>query len=423
MAKRKSLKERMAAVLSASDINFLKNNAPNHPLGYLVQRLGRDAKLIEKELRRLNISPLDAVVNIPIEEPISVFQPTSNRVFNPTSLEKVVSPIEKVVEPVEKVVSPIEKNIDNDYIVIRRPKKPFSEAEVDYLKKQINNLTIAAIARNLGRSAVGVSAKAVKLGIYQINLPENKFSGKDAITDYELAFIKENIANKSIKEIAEELDRPNATIRLKVKQLGLSHFTKGKLKPLDNEEKEYLRKNYSKYSSKQLAEATGISKYLVEKFLNDEGIKPKKIKFERVSLNFNQEELDFIRDNCKTMTRNEIAKHLNKKRLAIKYIVTKNKWGVNKEEANALRSRWSKGNKSRAPVWTAVEEAFINYNFGKLTYTKMAEILKSKTINQIVRYCVARGMRISHEIRVRLNTESSHQRKAYIRAKELENRI
>jgi hypothetical protein len=333
MAKRKSLKERMANVLSASDVNYLKNNGDKHPLGYLIQKLGKSGNLIVKELKKLQISPLNPADFQAVEVPILDKVPTPKFKTNPVS-----NPIELIID---------ESQSPNPLLVtepVRIDDTIFTEKEIEFIKENYHSMYLAQIAKTLNQTKYKVLLQVKKLGLHEIK-PKD-FSAE------EMDFIRKNAKNFFLIEIAQKLNK---------------------------------------------------SEYLVRKFYRQEGLVSKK----PYRLDFSQEELDFMQENRTILTRREIAQKLNRKYVEVRYLMDKNRWVLTPEETKALKSRWSRECRWPNNIWSAVEEAFVNYNFGKLTYKQMSEILKTKTREQIVTYCKNKGMRVSVASMSKFNAQNS----------------
>jgi hypothetical protein len=356
MPKKKSLKERMAIVLSASDKTYIKNNGDKFTLGYLIQKLGKSSTLIEKELRRLGITPLSSIQNTS-DEPLPILNGVKEFIIQEEVIVKQIEnkPLSILNEVKEKVIA---KQVEHEPIIIAKvdaeieqieiaqnesdskiSKKRFTEEEINYIRKHSAEITINKIAKHLNRSFYGVRYIISRLGLpVKIGLVRHK----KILTDKDIAFIRKNHSKFFIVEIAEKIN----------------HSTK-----------------------------------TVSDFCKTEGLKIKTREIE-----FTQSELDFIRENNGKILRKDMAAKLGREVHAIQYVISKFKWYESAEVAKERRSKMAYQSISPPVIWTPVEEAFVRYNFGKMPYQEMADILKTKGKRQISDYCVKNKMIVTPEM-------------------------
>ena len=126
------------------------------------------------------------------------------------------------------------------------------------------------------------------------------------VTDEDKKYIEKHYQEKTVKELAEDLNKGLGTIYKTIQKLGLQYENRdGKV--WTEEEIEFLQKNYLFMTYVEIAEHLKRSLRSVQGKAHllglQKGISAK---------NWSQEELQFLKDNANSMGYDEIAKHINR---------------------------------------------------------------------------------------------------------------
>lgn len=186
----------------------------------------------------------------------------------------------------------------------------WSEDEIKFFKENYLTMSNGEIADSLNRTYGSVSAKSADLlAIKEVpgNRPHKMVSG---FTEKEEQFIIDNHGRMSTRDMGEKLDRSLASISARIHvlrkrgvNLPISHHRVTTWTP---EEEQFLIENAQKLSVSAIAEALGKTWSLVHGHMqtkNIPGVRGKQ---------YSEEEVQFVKDNYKTMSRKEMVEHLGK---------------------------------------------------------------------------------------------------------------
>jgi len=120
--------------------------------------------------------------------------------------------------------------------------KPWTEAEIEYLKASWGKQTLTEIAKYLGRSAASAKNKAVLLGLTRKKPPR--------WTEEETVFLRNNWGKLSLRQLAKRLNRTEHGILVRAKRL--------KLGPLQDK---------SKFCKREVCELLGVDHRKVERWI------------------------------------------------------------------------------------------------------------------------------------------------------------
>lgn len=369
MAKKKSLKERMAEKLSASDINYLLKNAENYTIGFLTTKLGKSVKLIEKELKKHGLKPLEAVVIQNIAE-----EPTP---------EEVKVEVNVVEEPALPQIHP--------------RKLPYMQAR-EFVRNHHAECTIREMAEQVGVTETSIINYLRELGL-------SAKPGRNFYSAEEIEYLKANSGKKPVREIAEALGRTVNNVEAKMSALKLSTRLPEHMKPyyVTEEQIEYIKKYNTIKTVPEIAKDLNILFSQVRRVRRMYGLEQPAKK-----THFSQEDLAFIEQNYRLLTKREMAYYLKKTPTSIAYQMDIHNWVLTAEETKKLKSRWTKENISPPLTWTPIEEAFIRYNFGKIPFGEMANQLKTKTRSQIGKIAKALGLQVTPEYMSKFNSMNAY---------------
>ena len=126
-------------------------------------------------------------------------------------------------------------------------------------------------------------------------------------TNEEIDYIKENYSNKTIKELANKLDKTCGSITNVVRRLGL---VKQSHKPWTEEDVAYLQANYKNKTSEEIAKSLGRTVHSV----NAQRDRLELFKHEP----WNECEVGYLIENFETMTHLELGKRLKRTEQAVR---------------------------------------------------------------------------------------------------------
>ncbi|MCU0324376.1 MAG: hypothetical protein MUF45_03860 [Spirosomaceae bacterium] len=371
MAKKKSLKERMAEKLSASDINYLLKNAENYTIGFLTTKLGKPAKMIEKELKKHGLKPLDAIV--------------------------IQAAAEEPAAEEAKVVVEITTGKEAETPKVHPRKQPYMKAR-EFVKNHHAELTIREMAEQTGVTETSIINYLKELGL-------SSKPGKHFFTPEDVEYLRANSGKKTVKQIADALGRSVSNVEAKMSVLKLSTRVPEHMKPfyVTQEQIEYIKKYNGIKTVPEITKDLNLPFSQVRKVRRKYGLEQPAKK-----THFTQNDLAFIEQNYRLLTKREMAYYLKKTPTSIAYQMDIHNWVLTAEETKKLKSRWTKENISPPLTWTPIEEAFIRYNFGKIPFGEMANQLKTKTRSQIGKIAKALGLEVKPEHMSKFNSMNAH---------------
>lgn len=146
----------------------------------------------------------------------------------------------------------------------------WTKQEDDFIRENYENMKVREIAKNLKRPASSVSQRCLKLGF-----AKKKTGSKHKKVKIEDIKNISNIQNKTIKEIAEELNLTEFGVRnfLKKNRIEYKIVEKQVKTPLTEEEKRYILKNQKEKSYAIIARELGRGEGTIYNFLRKNGIR------------------------------------------------------------------------------------------------------------------------------------------------------
>lgn len=125
----------------------------------------------------------------------------------------------------------------------------WTEEEIRYLKENYESVPTKAIAENINRTSKAVHGKTHQIGL------RKKFDGRaKRWTDKEIAFLRENYETTPAKEMAKTLGRSVPSTWHMARLLGLKNRRCGKGRRWALDEINFLRENYGKIPTEEIAE-------------------------------------------------------------------------------------------------------------------------------------------------------------------------
>lgn len=368
MAKKKSLKERMAEKLSASDINYLLKNAENYTIGFLTTKLGKSAKLIEKELKKHGLKPLNAIViQAAVEEP-------------------AVEEVKAVVEATTAEEIEIPK--------VHPRKQPYMKAR-EFVKNNHAELTIREMAEQTGVTETSIINYLRELGL-------SAKPGKHFFMPEDVEYLRANSGKKTVEQIAKALGRTVGNIEAKMNALKLTTRVP-KPSNITEEQIEYIKKYNGIKTVPQIVKDLNLPLSQVRNVRRKHGLEqPAK------RTHFTEDDLAFIEQNYRLLTKREMAYYIKKSPTSIAYQMDVRNWVLTAEETKLLKSRWTKENISPPLTWTPAEEAFIRHHFGKIPYGEIANRLKTKSRSQVGKIAKMLGLEVKPEHMSVFNRTNAH---------------
>lgn len=177
----------------------------------------------------------------------------------------------------------------------------WTDEEVRYLKRNYLDKKYSTIADELDRTTSSVKCKASKLGLKkQTGTWEEK----------EVKFLKQNYGQDgkmTAKEISKELDRSVDSVQNKIKNENLSYVEQ---KSFSDRELEYLKNNYKTKTHEEMAEKLDRHKQTITDQLNRMNLI--KTPF------YEEEELEFIEENWKSLSDHEIADKIGRSVISVR---------------------------------------------------------------------------------------------------------
>ncbi len=151
----------------------------------------------------------------------------------------------------------------------------FQKGEDDFIKSNFYNMKVKEIAKHLNRPASSVGRRCRELGLSKKRIgAKQKHISKDEIVAIE------NVKNKTIKEIADELCVDECNVRYAIKKYDLKHkvITVQVKTPLSPEEKEFILSQCKEKNYREIAKEITRGNTVVYNFLKKNGIiqNPKK---------------------------------------------------------------------------------------------------------------------------------------------------
>lgn len=171
-------------------------------------------------------------------------------------------------------------------------KQLYTQEELDYIRKNYDNMTVREIAKNLNRNECGISTQAKKMGL-------SKQSHKQW-TDEEIQYLKDNYIDKTSEEIGQYLGRPINSINSKRDELGLIRH-----EGWSKEEIDFLVNNFEIMTHLEIGKKINRTEQAVRAKCFDLNLYKKE-------LPWTDEEIIFVKENYMEMTTSDISSILNR---------------------------------------------------------------------------------------------------------------
>jgi len=189
---------------SSEEIDWLTKNFSDHSLEALAAKLGRTKGAVHQRLQHLGLSKRD---DKPFTRQEMAFIKKNADIMTTKEIAKHLSRHHKRVFKMIRALG-IEKKKPHSAIF-----KNWTDAELNFVKKNIDRMTWEEMARRLGKNSGMVEYAAKYLGIKK--KLENYWS------DEEVAFLKKNHAVMTVTELCRELGKSRFSITHKTSRLGL----------------------------------------------------------------------------------------------------------------------------------------------------------------------------------------------------------
>lgn len=283
-----------------------------------------------------------------------------------------------------KPLEVIEKFIKKEKLVstldIQTPKEQPQPAEIEPTKK------VQTIVEAPAKPDVKVSTT------------ETKERKKSAIAAAKIDFILKHYEHHSALEIAKMLNSSITSVRYHLKCLNIKAVKPAVPTPshlLDRQK--FIKENHTKYTVNEFAEKLNCSGDVIRIAFHRLKIKPLR---KPLSQAIPQEVIEFLKANYRTMTAREMSNVLgNLSWTQIKYLCEKHGFLKTPEETEAIRNRWNRSE------FTASEEEYILKNYGKISFSEIAQNLK-RTRSSVVKFASRKGLKITKEQHNALNKKN-----------------
>lgn len=207
------------------DINFLKDNYTNLTDEELAIKLNRTKNSIERKRNSLGLFKKVQYSKIYITEEMK------KEILD---LKVSVNQAYKIFAPKYHITRSQIEHLYKENKVKRYISKKWTSDDIEFLKNNYDKLSTQEIADALNRTPTAVSKKRIMLGLEASNIIYNKPDRN--WTKKEIEFLRKNIENVSYKDIALRLNRTEKAVMVKATKLNLinrgSNWTKGEEKLL-----------------------------------------------------------------------------------------------------------------------------------------------------------------------------------------------
>ncbi|OQY09293.1 MAG: hypothetical protein B6I28_03370 [Fusobacteriia bacterium 4572_132] len=149
--------------------------------------------------------------------------------------------------------------------------KKWKEEEIEFLKKNYEEMTYEELGKKISRTKSSVSRKVISLGL-------KKVKRKNNWTQREIKFLKENISSINYNQIANKLNRSAQACRTKAHDLNLVSYENRNSYKIRNNFKEFIKNNYKTKTDSELADLIGCSVRTVTNFRVKNNMRKLKIK-------------------------------------------------------------------------------------------------------------------------------------------------
>lgn len=181
----------------------------------------------------------------------------------------------------------------------------------------------------------------------------------------EACYLKANYGKKTSKEIAAALSRSKYSVQEKAKKLGLKSGVCGKGRKWSKQEICYLKAHYVKTSAKRIAEILGRSQHSIYGKVRELGLKTHACGRGR---KWDDGEIHFLRKSYEEKPIRQMARELSR--------------SINSVQQKARRLGLKSSLRGVGSVWTLRETGFLSENIEKMSMVEIAEKL-GKSLHSI----------------------------------------
>ena len=227
----------------------------------------------------------------------------------------------------------------------------WSDEEEEFIKENWQNMSDKELADELDRSKSSVANRRNKqLGINRPESHKAKFNKGIQWTEDKEKYLKENYASTDTGKLADELDTTKIGVKTKARRLGVSKSNKHDFSGHELELIERLNRRENSWTTEDIADYLGLNYDQVSNAI-------KRYDLSQYSCRqFEEEELEFIRENYQDLTNEELGEELERNTAVV---------GAKKNELGIFET----------PYYSDEEEEFIRGNWRDLSDSEMADEL------------------------------------------------
>lgn len=228
---------------------------------------------------------------------------------------------------------------------IAKRTRPWTKAELKYLRKNWRIMTAEELSRHIGHSPITIRGKFRELGLKKMTYWTQK----------ELQYLRRHYGKKGSRAISEFLGKGLVAVQIKAQKIGLRriYWTKKE----DNE----FRKLYPEHSNSWLSRKFKRNPATLWEKGQKLGLSKK---FGRKTTKWSRKDIDFLSRHYKTMRAGDIASALGKSTIAVR------------DKAGKLGIKKNKYPRHRHKYWTKGKNAEFRKLFPKKSNSWMARKFK-----------------------------------------------
>ena len=216
-------------------------------------------------------------------------------------------PLEKSIKPKVSKEDELEQEIPKEKEKPIYNYKPWNRTEDDFIKINHDKMNIEEIAQRLGRTEASIRNR-----IYKLNPNKGTYGRHKNWTKEDIDYLKKNYSEMTNKDIGKALNRSEGAVSNKAFNLSLDNGLIGintSKSGLRWSEKDinYLKKHYSDLSLGELAEKLKRSKRAIVNKVKELGIPERKEKKE-----WTDEDTEILKETYGEMSSREIARILDR---------------------------------------------------------------------------------------------------------------
>lgn len=232
---------------------------------------------------------------------------------------------------------------------------------------------------------------------------------KSAIAARKIDFILKHYKQHTAIEMSKMLNTSITSVRYHLKCLNIKSIKPTLPTPSHLlERQKFIQENHKKYTVKEFAQKLNCSGDVIRIAFHRLNIKPLR---KPLSEAIPQETINFLKANYRTMTAREMSNILgNISWTQVKYLCEKHGFLKTPEETEAIRNRWNRSE------FTASEEKYILKNYGKISFSEIAQNLK-RTRSSVVKFASRKGLKITKEQHDALNKKNFERAREMMKAK------